>query len=623
MKSKTKFLILLSVGLILAAVGVFFRPVHAQTWVEGHITADTTWTLTDSPFVVIDNVIVDANATLTIEPGVEVRFGDGFSIEVNGDLVAIGTQSDPILFTSNRIAPDPPYPGAWNTIRISGEGNKSAIIKNCIIRYATTGITVQSAEATLIEECDISNSSSSGIHVTAESNVTIAKNVLRFAVDGLRVQAPTVSGRTLRLSGNTAHNNTNYGFQIGSGSNIFNLTISENMAYGNRYSGAYMHAHASIFNTTISGNTAYDNDGHGLYIYSESSIFNTTISGNTAYDNDDHGLYVYETNEHVYDVSISENTAYSNRLDGIYLRGGYWANDFFNITISKNECFLNGGHGIEIFNDGYNSYNNSISENKVWANDGCGISLHTHSSRSNDFSYVKENTVSSNQNGIRASRFKTVCFNNYISYNEYGVYYSSTSDNLANYNDIYSNYQYGMYVDGSSVDAEYNFWGHSTGPHHISLNPTAEGNSANGDGINLDFIPFLTSSVGTINQRPIAVLDVDKTNPNINETVTFDSSASSDDGRIDYYFFDFGDGENSGWTPLSVVTHEYASEDTYNATLVVMDDFGVTSLDGDLVYTEIIVVPEFSASMILPLFIIVTLSVASLAKKRSSFNRDS
>lgn len=41
------------------------------------------------------------------------------------------------------------------------------------------------------------------------------------------------------------------------------------------------------------------------------------------------------------------------------------------------------------------------------------------------------------------------------------------------------------------------------------------------------------------------MLKVDKTQSYFNETVTFDATDSTDDGRIDYYFFDFGDGTNS------------------------------------------------------------------------------
>jgi len=62
-----------------------------------------------------------------------------------------------------------------------------------------------------------------------------------------------------------------------------------------------------------------------------------------------------------------------------------------------------------------------------------------------------------------------------------------------------------------------------------------------------------------------------------NQVVTFIATTSSDDKRVDQYFFDFGDGKNSSWTTLSIFVHEYSSGGTYDASVTVMDDFGVTS----------------------------------------------
>ena len=170
-------------------------------------------------------------------------------------------------------------------------------------------------------------------------------------------------------------------------------------------------------------------------------------------------------------------------------------------------------------------------------------------------------------------------------------------------------------TNGATVDAEFNYWGSSTGPYH-NLNPEGEGNLVNGDGTDLDFIPFEFFPIGVINERPTAVLEVDPCDLMFNETVTFNATGSfDDDGRIDYYFFDFGDGTNSSWTTLSVVIHEYAEAGTYNATLVVMDNFGGTSFDGSLPYAEITVVPEFPSFLILPIFMILTLLSAVLYKR--------
>ena len=41
--------------------------------VEGHITEDTTWSPENNPYIVIDNIYVDAGVTLTILPGMEIK----------------------------------------------------------------------------------------------------------------------------------------------------------------------------------------------------------------------------------------------------------------------------------------------------------------------------------------------------------------------------------------------------------------------------------------------------------------------------------------------------------------------------------------------------------------------
>jgi len=169
-----------------------------------------------------------------------------------------------------------------------------------------------------------------------------------------------------------------------------------------------------------------------------------------------------------------------------------------------------------------------------------------------------------------------------------------------------------MYVSGSTVNAEHNYWGDETGPYHESVNPEGKGNKVNGDGTDLDFIPWLSSPVGTINERPTAVLKADKTEVWINETVTLDASQSYDDGEIVYYFFDFGDGTNSSWTTTSVVKHKYT---VYNVTLIVMDDFGVKSLDSNQVYITITVVPQFPSHHTLTAILILTTIIAITTKK--------
>jgi len=74
---------------------------HSQTAVFGRIEQDTTWTQDGSPFVLIGPVVVVADVTLTIEPGVQVRGTAGSSLVVKGALRAVGTQAERIVFTGD------------------------------------------------------------------------------------------------------------------------------------------------------------------------------------------------------------------------------------------------------------------------------------------------------------------------------------------------------------------------------------------------------------------------------------------------------------------------------------------------------------------------------------------
>ncbi len=71
---------------------------HAQTPVSGVINTNTSFTLANSPYVVTGNLLVAQGVTLTIDPGVVMRFQDEKLLRIDGTLRAIGTPSDPILF---------------------------------------------------------------------------------------------------------------------------------------------------------------------------------------------------------------------------------------------------------------------------------------------------------------------------------------------------------------------------------------------------------------------------------------------------------------------------------------------------------------------------------------------
>ncbi|MDH5733889.1 MAG: right-handed parallel beta-helix repeat-containing protein, partial [Candidatus Bathyarchaeota archaeon] len=407
--------------LVIVAFGAFansllFLDVSA-TYVEGEITQDTIWTLTDSPFVVSKDVTIYSGATLTMEPGIEVKFGGNFSLIVNGRLSAKGTQDNVITFTSNK---DQPGASDWNTIQFSGTLQSELIY--CSIKYATNGITVENGDIR-IENCEIST-------------------------------------------------NFRNGFTI-------------------------VNSRAEVENNEITSN--FEN-----------------------------GIYITGDN----DVAIQNNTIRSNR-NGIVLAG----DSTTGVSITGNTVISNIESGIQL---NAKDYNNVV---------------------------ILKNVLSANNHGFYVSgQASTYIRNNSISYNVIGISYRGVQNyagiqaHEAHWNDIYGNELGVDILSGADiiviVDAEYNYWGDESGPYHRSLNPDGKGNPVGGDGVNLDFVFFLTAPIGYINQRPTARLLTDKKVVLPNHAVTFIGTTSSDDRQVDQYFYDFGDGETSGWTSLSIFVHE-------------------------------------------------------------------
>jgi len=430
MKKKLEpFVILLTVVFVIAGLGnrTLF-PVVKATYVEGAITQNTTWTLVDSPFVLSGDLVVYPNATLTIEPGVEVRFGGEFSLFIDGRLLADGTDDKMIRFTSNK---QDPGAGDWEAIVfISAQASS---LTHCTIEYGMNGTTVASGS----------------------------------------------------------------------------LNIRDSRVNWNSQNGIVI----------VNGNVVVEN----------SEIANNAMSG----------ILVSGTNQ----VTVRKNSIMSNG-DGITLLG----DSISNLSIDQNNISSNTQTGILLGADDYGS------------------------------TVITNNTLSANQHGFYASTdTSTHISRNYVRNNDIGFYYEKGVFHTASFNDIYGNT---LAMDASrdaAVNATQNYWGERSGPYHESLNPHGKGNPVGGNGVNIDFIFFLSAPIDYSNSPPTAVLWADKALVARNQNATFVGADSYDDGRVDQYFYDFGDGTTSGWTTLSIFAHNYSATGTYDARLKVMDDFGVES----------------------------------------------
>lgn len=95
---------------------------------QGVISSDATWTLANSPYIITGPVQVESNATLTIEPGVEVVLIDT-PFWVDGNIYAAGTPGKPIKFTYDKSMTS--YPMIFKGIECRGYDDKHATFQYC------------------------------------------------------------------------------------------------------------------------------------------------------------------------------------------------------------------------------------------------------------------------------------------------------------------------------------------------------------------------------------------------------------------------------------------------------------------------------------------------------------
>ena len=161
------------------------------TNVGGTITANTTWNVAGSPYVVTSTVYVEklnagsATPILTIDPGVTVSFNSGTSLIIGynfaGELHAGAVSpAAAATFTANGST----TPGFWAGIKFWTNATSASYIKNASIKYggvtnATGGIHVNGSSPTL-QALTVQNNAGSGISISGGaasiSSSTISSN---------------------------------------------------------------------------------------------------------------------------------------------------------------------------------------------------------------------------------------------------------------------------------------------------------------------------------------------------------------------------------------------------------------------------------------------------------------
>jgi len=152
------------------------------TEVSGILSSDAAWTVADSPYLVTGNVLVGEGMTLTLEPGVTVWFSDTRALQVQGALVARGTATQPITFTSWHAQGQP---DDWAGIvfgdtavdaTFDGEGNYlgGSALQYVTVEYARWGSFDYAVDAPdtaiYVDHCTIRYNRGGGLRVGDDGN---------------------------------------------------------------------------------------------------------------------------------------------------------------------------------------------------------------------------------------------------------------------------------------------------------------------------------------------------------------------------------------------------------------------------------------------------------------------
>jgi hypothetical protein len=234
---------------ILSIIIVLVQPsILLPTDITNNITSNTTWTKADGPYTIKTSISISNGVTLTIEPGIIIKFDNGTSITANGKINAVGTSADSIFFTSNK---ETPIPLDWDRILVTGDGSFNSEFKYCSFSYARVGVSLEYTSSS-VSHCLFQKNHRTGISILHGESTVFQ---------------------------NTAKNNINEGITITSDNSV----VSKNIIYNNA-NGILIDPSSAL----IQNNLIYNNTLRGLEIRNTDNIgavphiINNTIDGNGA-----------------------------------------------------------------------------------------------------------------------------------------------------------------------------------------------------------------------------------------------------------------------------------------------------------------------------------------------------
>ena len=433
------------------------------TYIPGaQITDTVTWTLDGSPYIVTDSVRIEPTGILTIEPGVEVRFEADTALEVLGRLVAVGTMTRPITFTSNLTVP---APGDWRGLEFITEDSQGRLAW-CDVGYGGRdmpgypSLSIRYSSDVQVEHCRIHHGATGGVSIF-ESRVRLTDVQVEhhqghgIIIEGFSTQ-PTLENVSIA---------NNQGAAVWQASHIAyptyrNLTVTANLT------DAIIIARGEVSSTTV---WDFAPAGVPVYVGGDIGIANQTLSigpGTTLQFITNTQLVIMGGELYALGTPTAPIT-----FTGLFSRPASWGG-----------ISVQGGRAIFRY---CNLEYGGAQRPPPYGNEATPLLEITSDDVTLQYCRIHHGAG----DGIRTQGQPTIVF-------------SQIYSNAQVYSDTF-----GLRAGPLDIDlviARYNWWGHSSGPHHPTLNPDGLGEPITG---NVVISPWLTSPAGEIAQDFVILIN--------------------------------------------------------------------------------------------------------------------
>ncbi|MGZ4158972.1 MAG: right-handed parallel beta-helix repeat-containing protein, partial [Bacteroidia bacterium] len=362
MKNSTKK-ILTTVTLL----ATLFFSVKGQTSVSGGIYSNTTWTLSGSPYTITADVVVFPGVTLTIQPGVTVKFDNAVELEIRqAALIAIGTSVDPITFTSSSASPTP---GIWNSIYLNG-GPMASKFTYCTFKYADKGINALSSttvsDSLIIKNSDFSFNNNGVYYIGFDGTGGLPVRGMS-SVDSCSFKYNTTYGLLLGYLAYGTVSNSDFSLN-GTGLNTGGYTCPvNNCTFKSNQTGM-----ASSYATA--NNCSFKHNQTGIASNSGNTIENCAIDSNSVTGISANGDMVTNCEIKYNDVGVQSAVSHIVGNDIEYNRVDINDNSGWNASVITGNIIKYSTVGIDNISEAFH-----ITENTI-ENDSIGMRLNTSNS---------------------------------------------------------------------------------------------------------------------------------------------------------------------------------------------------------------------------------------------------